>query len=48
MKFGRWLIVIIGATLGSLVAVWWIRNRGLPMLPDASSEGDMTEWIELR
>jgi|GEM_PF-6421026 len=47
MKIGRWLMVVIGAALGSVVAAWWIRNRTL-MLPDASSEGDATEWIELK
>jgi hypothetical protein len=53
MKIGRWLTVIIGATLGSLFAVWWIRNRGLPALPsgltarDGMDSGESSDWLTL-
>ena len=33
MKLDRLLMAIIGATLGSLVAVWWVRKNGFPALP---------------
>jgi hypothetical protein len=53
MKIGRWLTVIIGAIAGSLFAVWWIRNRGLPALPsgltvrDDVSSGESSDWLTL-
>jgi hypothetical protein len=53
MKFGRWLTVIIGATVGSLFTVWWIRNRGLPALPsgltvrDGVGSSESSDWLTL-
>jgi hypothetical protein len=50
MKIGRWLMLVIGATAGSLFAVWWIRNRGVPMLPSGMTldeGGETTDWIKL-
>jgi len=49
MKIGRWLTVIIGAAVGSLFAVWWVRNRGVAMLPSGIQQesGDTTDWLTL-
>lgn len=46
MKIERMLVAIIGATLGSLVAIWWVRTYGVPALP-ASSEAEPLAEIQL-
>jgi hypothetical protein len=49
MKIGRWLTVIIGAAVGSLFAVWWVRNRGVPMLASGMTQesSETSDWLTL-
>lgn len=45
---GRILLSVMGALLGTMVAVWWMRYRQLPLLPDRGiSEPDPADWIAL-
>lgn len=50
MKLDRLILAIIGAALGSLVAVWWVRKNGIPALPASTSTepaGESLAWIQL-
>lgn len=45
---GRILLSAMGALLGTLVAVWYLRYRNTDLLPDGSSrENDPSNWIAL-
>lgn len=45
--FGRILLSVMGALLGTLVAVWYIRYRNENLLPGSISENDPSTWITL-
>ncbi len=52
MKFGRYLLVTLGAALGALLVVWWVYYRKVPTLRFSYTLGQGRdvdiEWIELR
>jgi hypothetical protein len=52
MKPGRILLVILGATVGALLVVWWFNDRRIPTLQLSHTIGKgnsvSLDWIELK
>lgn len=52
MKPGRMLLIVFGATVGALFAVWWFSDRRVPTLQFSHTIGEgnavSLDWIELK
>ncbi len=51
MRFGRFLLLVVGVILGVLFVLWWVYYRNNPLICSRNAQGRSmrvsTDWIEI-